>query len=680
MAILLRDVMNSKSDRHFRHSENAYDIKKLSFYYAIESRIFNGIWNDELQKHTRGPLWFTNIMVFDFDFDEAHFPNVEDYQRKLNESLIKLEEILGKPKYKIFNKNKYSKWEIEVYFTKNGKVNLPKKCGCQVVYELTDSIKSQWVESVNLYHRLRLDISAAVDADLNFKGHMFKNPYNKRLFDIHENADAEPVDIFAVAERMGYSNIDRIRNMKAFETFETKNKLPAYLKKWSNMLLSFYQDLNSWKSNSSKVNWKNKMFYIENCKRYDSRNETLFNYFKSIPLSTLETIQYHETLNTNLFDNCSIKEPLDEVEWETTRQSVLNYRKENNIEFVDRNVDSRVFKWDQSPLNTNFFNENYENLMKAAKNAKIYRNIEANWLSTSIPMDLYKGNNAEEILANVFLSYGADKVLTNVRNLISHDMLEFYKDILKVDSTIMQNNNLSNDTYGMWDLYCIIKGALYLTHFKYYRCIQKFRHSKPKREKTKLEIRNEMMSKWGLNYRGSILGFKRFYEKLMKNGLLKSDGSALPISFYQSHFRIRNAIASTFAKLIKTYLSISKLLDKCLKLKSLSDNCKIKMVDVKHSFNQIYSVFNFSINHSQPMNYLIKSFNINCKMFNNRGIRLLYYENNIITINTLYDSINNFIINSNYNFYNYALRKGSYAMNIYKLLKAIKYPFKGEYE
>ena len=130
MSKLLRDVMNSKSDKHFRHSEDAYDIKKLSFYYAIESRIFNSIWNEELKKYTRGPLWFTNIMVFDFDYDEEHFPNVDDYERKLNESLEKLTNILGTPKYKIYNKQKFTKWEKEVYFTKNGEVKLPKKYGC----------------------------------------------------------------------------------------------------------------------------------------------------------------------------------------------------------------------------------------------------------------------------------------------------------------------------------------------------------------------------------------------------------------------------------------------------------------------------------------------------------------------------------------------------------------------
>ena len=529
MSKLLRDVMNSKSDKHFRHSEDAYDIKKLSFYYAIESRIFNSIWNEELKKYTRGPLWFTNIMVFDFDYDEEHFPNVDDYERKLNESLEKLTNILGTPKYKIYNKQKFTKWEKEVYFTKNGEVKLPKKYGCQVVYELDESLQSQYVERVKLYNSLRLHISSLVDADLNFKGHMFKNPYNDRLFNIEESQNHNTINIFDIAKSLNFKNADKIKSLKPFETLNDGKKLPEYLRKWNNMLFGFYQELNSWKSNNWKVNWKNKVFYMENCKKSDSRNETLFEYFKTIPLSTLETITYGETINSNLFDGCAIKEPLDEVEWENTKQSVLNYRKENNIEWVDSNVDNRVFKWNQNPLNLNFFNENEEILFNFIGKSGT---VTTAWLDKTIDLKLYNGDNPEEILSNVFLSFGPGKILTNIRSLISPDMLEFYKQLLKNTDSIYMD-------FGMYDLYCIIKGALYLTHFKYYRSVQDYRHLKIKDKFiSKSEKREQLLNEWGLNYEGNIIGFKKFYNKLKKHGLLKEDGSPLPILLDLKNFII----------------------------------------------------------------------------------------------------------------------------------------------
>ena len=43
--MILRDVMNSKSSNHMRHSINANDIHKIAFYYAMESRIYNAIYD-----------------------------------------------------------------------------------------------------------------------------------------------------------------------------------------------------------------------------------------------------------------------------------------------------------------------------------------------------------------------------------------------------------------------------------------------------------------------------------------------------------------------------------------------------------------------------------------------------------------------------------------------------------
>lgn len=647
--ILLRDVMNSKSDKHFRHSENAYDIQRLSFYYAIESRIFNGVWNEELEKYTRGPLWFTNLMVFDFDFDEKHYPNIKNYESKLNDSLNKLEQILGKPKFKIFNKQYFSNWEKEVYFTKNGEINLPKKCGCQVVYELKESLQSQYKEKVNLYNSIRLHISSLVDADMNFKGHMFKNPYNKKLFSILENKNYDTVDIFDLALKFNYENVEKIKNLKPFESLKSKNELPSYLKKYNNMLLGFYQELNTWKSNNYKVNYKNKMFYIENCKKSDSRNETLFEYFKNIPLSNLKNVEYLDLINSNLFDNCSIKEAMEEEEFENTKQSVLLYREKNNIEYVDKNIDNRVFKFEQKSLNMNFFDENKNELLNSISKIS-NKEIIVNWTSFNIPIKLYKNNSFENLLSNLFLCFGAENILTNIRNLLTPQMLDFYKDFLS-------NSNIGNCTMdikniGMWDLFCIVKNAIYLTHFKYYKSIQNFRHAKPVKQMTKLEKRNILFKEWGIDFNGDILGFKNFYLKLKENKLLKDDGKPLPISFYQNYFHIKNIYASIFVKLINKYLKISKLIQTIIEIKKHN----IKLIDVKH-------ILIFKNNTSQQYNYLIKIFNINYYLFNIMDNKLNYKFSNKYIIYQTYDNECIKYLFKKFKKYIY-LKKGNINMNI----------------
>ena len=662
--ILLRDVMNSKSTNHFRHSENAYDSKRLSFYYAIESRIFNGRFDKLLNKNVRGPLWFTNIMVFDFDFDEKHFPNVEDYECKLSSSLSKLESILGKPKYKIYNKSQdsYTDWEKEIYFTKINsdgfeEVKLPKKYGCQVVYELKDSLQSQYIERVKLYNSIRLYISSIVDADENFKGHMFKNPLNHKLFNIQRNGNHDLVDIFEISETFNFKDVTLIKNLEPFEElhskFNTKNILPAYLKNYSDMLTCFYQDLNSWKSNSTKINFKSKMFYANSCKKSESRNETLFNYFKSLPMHQLETAQYCEIANSssNIFANCAITEMISKDEFDVTKQSVCDYRKKNHVGALnslalDNNTnfnDSRVFKFEQNSPNMNFFSENSIALNSAANNINNGRNIRVLYLSTDIPLKLYNNGNNEEKLANIYILFGSENVLSNISSLITPDMLNFYK-------TQLDNA----ESIGMWDLYNIVRGAVYLVHFKYYRTIQEFRHSKVEKVTVtkltvKAEKRNNLFKEWGINYNASnldILGFKDLYQNLSNSNLLKDDGTPLAISFYQNHFHVKNSIASIFVKTIKNYLKTLNMFKGIIAEKRIFSRLFIKnfkLIGVKC----IFLNKSFLNNTSEPMHYLIKSFNICYNLFIIKEIYLRYCINKYLTIK-YYDSIiNNRLIHIN---------------------------------
>ena len=635
--------MNSKSSNHFRHSVDAFDIKKLSFYYAIESRIFNAVWNDELNKYARGPLWFTNIMVFDFDFDEKHFPNVEDYEKKLSSSLSKLESILGKPKYKIYNKNQdsYSDWQKDIYFTKvdaNGEseLNLPKKYGCQVVYELKESLQSQYTEQVGLYSKLRLKITKDVDADENFKGHMFKNFYNKNLFKIEESKEYDTVDICSLAIdylSVTKEKIDKIKSLLPFEQLNVNKpkRLPKSFLHLNNKLFCFYQDLNSWKNKgvdySNKVNYANSKSNCSTFKSTDSRNGTLFNYLRSLPLNIAKSATYGEIISSKLFKNCSIMEPLEEVEFNTTKESVILYREENDMnngnEFyaAEHNIDNRVFKIDQCALDLEYLNKNKLKLEKIALMLKTNngskRKIKVNWENSKITLDLYKndGNASKQsvLLANIFCLFGPEEILSNVRNIFTPDFVTFLNETVSDEAS---------GKFGLYDMYCIIKDAVYMTHFKYYHSIQNFRKSTKKKpfkalitqRASKSIINRKNILIYGVSYKGNTLGFSKFYGKLIKSKLLKESGMPMPISFYQQYFHMRNTEATLFVRRIKSYL-------KLIAVKCITDSFHLKITSVQN----IHLIKSFIIKNNIRYTYYIKN---------------MYYDNSINIIK-YYDTLYN---------------------------------------
>ena len=230
--IALVDVMNSKSEYIMRHSVDIKNLREIKKYYAIESRIFNGIWNEEENKYEKGPFWFTNYIVFDFDFDKEHFPELKtekDMEKKLEVSLDSLFSILGTPKYIIKNKwtnegnDCYTEYQKKKYFTKNNIVKLPKKYGCQVVYELDESLQSQYKERVSVYNQLRNIISLKCDGDINFKGHMFKNFNNRYLFNVttFKNEETNKINLYNLSKR--FEN-EIIKNNKLYsEIYRNKN-------------------------------------------------------------------------------------------------------------------------------------------------------------------------------------------------------------------------------------------------------------------------------------------------------------------------------------------------------------------------------------------------------------------------------------------------------------------------
>lgn len=605
----LRDVMNSKSYNHFRHSINADDIGKISFYYAIESRLYNSVWNKEKSTYVKGPLWFTNIMVFDFDFDEKHFPNINDYHKKLKDSLNKLESILGTPHYIIYNKNssKFDKFQIETFFTKieNDKkvINLPKKYGCQVVYELKESVKSQFPETVKLYHNLRNEINKLTDGDMNFKGHMFKNFYNKKLFDVKEFDNYDSIDIFKLSKK--YCNdydgetIDNIKNLPAFHRLDY---YPKIFREYNQRLYSFYNDLNTYKlkfknyknntDNTFSENFNSDKLIDVNCIKFNttSRNETLFYLFQRMnieQLSKLDYSDYKNIISSNIFDSCDIKDCLSYEEFENTRLSVYTYKNNhsNNLDFVPFNYDlesktinnNKVFNIVEEPFNINFLNKNLktkleiiyrriDNLDKKIKNnKKNYVKIKTTINSkshkkSSIKIDLYNCNSYSKYLANIFILLHPEFIIRNIKNLFTPNFVNY------INSLLCKKFNKSNDFYGLYDLYTIFHNALYLMHFKYYNSLKKFKEDiklKNKKKVSKTINRsnkiNRRLKYFGVYYNGNIKGFAKYYYKLKKHKLLKTVIKPMPISFYRQKFNIRNSYATLFVRKIKEFIKSAKI-------------------------------------------------------------------------------------------------------------------------
>ena len=299
---------------------------------------------------------------------------------------------------------------------------------------------------------------------------------------------------------------------------------------------------------------------------------------------------------------------MDENEFLTTKESVLAYRlskgininnnnsnnnKNNIFEFergeIKTSFDNRVFKEDQKDLNMNFFNENKDKFINEfSKNNSIvdYRNfcktINVDWLGKQIPLELYSCSNKEgneinyysEILANVFIkSIGPVKTITNIRSLLTPDMIEFYKGKYCLNI----NEKVNNKYLGMNDICNIVIGAVFYVHFKYYRSIQNYRHRNNEKNKNKNGNKNinesnqkqkniiklQSLKKYGFNFNDrNILEFENCYNNLLKENLLKENGLAKPISFYQQHFHIRTTDATILTRNIKKYIKIKKLNEK----------------------------------------------------------------------------------------------------------------------
>lgn len=197
------DVANTKSYWPGSVSLNIND-SKIKDYYAIGCRLFQGHYDSNLNKYVKNNSIFfmRKFMVFDFDIDEKHYKpkntdekNIIEYGTELDKdklfnnilenNLNEIYNFLGLPKYEIKNKNNYSKYQIKKYFTNSdGVAKLPKKHGCQIVYELDNPILSQFYEIEKLFKIVSKDITIKFGADEGFTNVLFKNYMNRNLFNI----------------------------------------------------------------------------------------------------------------------------------------------------------------------------------------------------------------------------------------------------------------------------------------------------------------------------------------------------------------------------------------------------------------------------------------------------------------------------------------------------------------
>ena len=688
--------MNSKSTYHCRHSVNAFNIKELSKYYAIESRIYNSVFDKEKNKFVKGKLFFTNIMVFDFDFDEKHFPNIKDYKLKLNNSLNKLKSILGNPNFIITNKDccEFSEEQIEKYFTKYNilgekEINLPKKYGCQVVYELKNSVKSQYIEQYNLYKKVRMHITKLVDADINFKGNMFKNYLNKTLFNIEEFDEklSNKIDIFDLALKFDLEteeDIQKIKSLKPFEYLDPIKNIPSLFLYYNSKLIEFYNNLNSWKTNSdfkeNNLQSNKNNLYI---KRSESRNESAFNFLKFFNLDYIKNLNYNNFISiaklNNIFENCSIKEDLDENEFNEIKNSIICYKENNknielynyaaNINFlnsqINNRIDNRVFKF-------NICNNDYLNFFQSENNKillyqsiqKTLNNLNDHNENNYIYYDFYMRKDSKKmsrckiylygedydglykIISDLFFYYGIETLLSNINIIFNpYFVTEINKNLIKP---------ILNKELGLYDMYLLFKDALFISHFKLYHSIKE---NVIKEDFNNLEKPINIKEFYGINFVNNnysnlnnielINKFDIYFNRILSlnNNLiikLENNFKIAPISLFQNYFHIKNIDATKLKHFIIDYINFLDNKNFFMKKLNLNNKKDIKLL-----------IFNYKYLKDQKTNFLVKNKNTSQYIFH---------------IN------NNFIIDDNLNYFYFLSlnNKIIYYINLYFYLNLLK--------
>lgn len=596
--MIIRDVMNTKSHTICRHAVDATNYRYLSNYYSIESRVNNCLGFEECLNEITGEIYklpikseyyFTNEMVFDFDFKEGELPD-DILKEKLEGSLEKLYSILGKPQFVIRNKDSYTRYQIEKYFTNTDKygnsvINMPKKYGCQVIYELDESLSSIYIERVKLYHDVRLKLSKECDSDILFKGHMHKNQYNGKLFDVVFNKDDNKLYLKDLAKTMGYDveYLEKVYETAPYSKMIVKtDRMSSYIDLLRSENFNYYKRLNTYKGvGVSKTPNTAVVASVEKCKS-ESRNISIFNYLLLCKNERIKNVTIEELKSLGLFSNCTIKDTIENIEFESIKKSILSYREENNFDWESSiRSEINVFDIKFEDFDPNFI-EKFINIRN--KNIK-YKNIT--------------GSENEKVSFVAKMLWGSIRnsefedsiIMKNVESLFSESFIDFIKMELgfSIETPIFEVVN-------------IVKGAVCMIHWKAY-------HSRKKYYKREHKNQN-LLDLYGVSeivndnecFLTKLSNFSKYFNILLSDGLIiiDEDGKykSNVISFYREYFGINNLIASIFTQTVKAYIKFLLLKEHIINylklIKELKSNIITKSCYI--IFKKCTSIIKYIIN------------------------------------------------------------------------------------
>ena len=564
--IAVREVCNPKSENVFRHAVPYNDLEHQKNWYAVESRIYDAIVEEKDGKQviTKTQNWFTNIMVFDIDIDAIHVGPVSEHQLEIISTNIlkQLISLIGQPKCIIRNRNMYNQFQDERYFTVNGVVEHPKRWGYQVIYELDESIQSQMFERVDLYQKVRMHITRMVGADEGFRGHMHKNPLNTGLFKVEWCKNHKQLNICDLAVSLGVCSkeeVDAIWSLPPYERLEMESN-PAVMKA-SSELAEWYSKLNQWKLPNVKAN---SGYHVSMNDIQDTgRNISMFNLLRSLPTSKFESAAQADILSEYpfVYDKCFNKDILDESEFESIKNSVINYRKRTGVEPVPMTVDKDLqvlpvqLVQHDNRISVKVADELKEAILAKKKN--LFVDGEPYKLAGKVPVDKFDAPGVEAKLANAMIHIGAERMLCQCKNLVSQHVMDMLKEVFHLDG------------YGLYDMVGLVKRTVYMVHFAVVYAVRKARKGvKKKQHEVVKDVK--LRDKYGVPYASQMEGKSAsavaysmlpYVKMMIRDGLVGKDGSCKAVSFYQSKLKIRNQDASLLVKLIKLCLSIHNLIE-----------------------------------------------------------------------------------------------------------------------
>ena len=498
-------------------------------YYATESRIWPAAWNAERGMWDKADptLWFTNFMIFDLDFNG---PDEEENRKNLQNAVNKLYELLGAPWCEIKNKNNYTQEQVEKYFTRvvdNGeneikKVSLPKKFGMQLVYRMSEPIFSKDVERYHLFKSLRKKINILIDGDLQCHGFQFKNFKNEHLFHVAYPEKSQLMDLFQTAKKIigiygleydhskNYteSMIDQVQTMRGYDSFE--QTVPKSVKDAMHHVIRWYTDLNSFKgaNYSGAIGQVNTNDWADalNFKQVSSRNETLMNFLRVIPMEIMESLTVDDINASHLLDHCEIKEPMDSLEFEATKNSVMHWRKENHVEISFKNhldtsnlsdsianamKDRRVLKLNLKIIDAKQFGDDFrERLNQAVKRFDDLMNDPTLhvMIHTKKTTDKLQLRKFETHALQMDGAYGYQNGLANLLMIMYPEMEQtivhmqnfFDPEVLTLMNETLQKLFNLDQPLTLYQLADAIKKSLYVIHFKIYGIVKGYRNGTEK--------------------------------------------------------------------------------------------------------------------------------------------------------------------------------------------------------